>query len=694
MPRVYLFNIIDANNCGVFMCKAMLNLRISVLGIFVTFTILPGLGLDKDFLSILDKYCAKCHNEEKTKADLNLAALGKDINSPDHFERWRMVYEKIQFKEMPPEDAREIPEGLQKKLLSAMRNEFLAAQQPGKVNDQKLLLPEFGNYVDHEALFNSSSKVVIPATPSIWRLRPELYDSFANTVANRPQGLSQPFTLMPGYSFKDYSSPYYIDEPTTELLLKNAELLVENQISFKLDKNNVKKGKFKEFIAITDTDKPPFEEDINKAIQKEFQVALQRMPSTEELKKFGALWAEVKSKSDYITASKSMLMAILMQPEVLFRLELGNGPVDEHGRQRLSQVEIAKSVSFALGNRIENSLLQAAQKGQLKSTGDVETHIRKILKNKKFNASRLLNFFEEYFGYKRALDVFKDNPERGKHEPKILVADLELLIRDIVEQDRNVLYELLTTNKYYVNVKYDSKRKTYTRMYTKGIFETVYGLPADWKWTDDQPVTLPKEQRAGVLTHPAWLVAWSDNFHTDPIRRGKWIRTHLLGGTVPDVPITVEAQLPEDETLTLRERLHKATDNAQCRSCHSKMNDLGLPFEMYDHYGLFRKLEIDKAVKKNGLIKYSGDPQIEGHVDSPISLIYKLARSPKVEQVFIRHVFRYFLGRNETLGDALTLQNAYRAYKSNNGSYKELIISLLTSDSFLYRMKNSKGSQP
>jgi hypothetical protein len=59
---------------------------------------------------------------------------------------------------------------------------------------------------------------------------------------------------------------------------------------------------------------------------------------------------------------------------------------------------------------------------------------------------------------------------------------------------------------------------------------------------------MPKDQRMGVLTHPAWLVAHSGNFDNDPIRRGLWIRKHLLGGMVPDVPITVDAKLPDEPT--------------------------------------------------------------------------------------------------------------------------------------------------
>jgi len=56
-----------------------------------------------------------------------------------------------------------------------------------------------------------------------------------------------------------------------------------------------------------------------------------------------------------------------------------------------------------------------------------------------------------------------------------------------------------------------------------------------------------------------------------------------------------------------------------------------------------------------------------------------------VEQVFVRHAFRYWMGRNETINDAPTLQAAHQAYQDNGGSMKALIISLMTSDSFLYR---------
>ena len=61
-----------------------------------------------------------------------------------------------------------------------------------------------------------------------------------------------------------------------------------------------------------------------------------------------------------------------------------------------------------------------------------------------------------------------------------------------------------------------------------------------------------------------------------------------------------------------------------------------------------------------------------------------------VEQVFVRHVFRFWMGRNETINDAPVLRAAHRAYRDNGGSIKALLESLLTSDAFLYR-KGDRG---
>jgi hypothetical protein len=199
--------------------------------------------------------------------------------------------------------------------------------------------------------------------------------------------------------------------------------------------------------------------------------------------------------------------------------------------------------------------------------------------------------------------------------------------------------------------------------------------------------TAPDGQRLGILTHPSWLVSHSDAMDNHAIHRGRWIRERLLGGGIPDVPITVDAMLPDEPNSTLRQRM-RVTRESYCWTCHRKMDPLGLPFEMYNHAGLYRETELAQPVDTTGEILDSGDPALDGRVANAIEMIQKIAASERAEQVFVRHAFRFWMGRNETINDAPVLQKAHRAYKDSGGSMKTLLTSLLTSDAFLYRTRS------
>jgi hypothetical protein len=75
-------------------------------------------------------------------------------------------------------------------------------------------------------------------------------------------------------------------------------------------------------------------------------------------------------------------------------------------------------------------------------------------------------------------------------------------------------------------------------------------------------------------------------------------------------------------------------------------------------------------------------------------MLQRLVSSERVRQVFIRHVFRFFMGRNETPGDAPALQDADRAYVESGGSFKAVVVSLLSSESFLCRSIVAPAGRP
>ena len=134
------------------------------------------------------------------------------------------------------------------------------------------------------------------------------------------------------------------------------------------------------------------------------------------------------------------------------------------------------------------------------------------------------------------------------------------------------------------------------------------------------------------------------------------------------------------------------TRAAECWKCHEKMNPLGMPFESFDDFGRHRRnIEKLHAKKKTKPVDSSGklvgtmNDALDGDISDPIELMNRLAQSERVRQSFVRHAFRYFMGRNEMLTDASTLIAADEAYVKNGGSFKAMVISLLTSDSFLMR---------
>ena len=162
-------------------------------------------------------------------------------------------------------------------------------------------------------------------------------------------------------------------------------------------------------------------------------------------------------------------------------------------------------------------------------------------------------------------------------------------------------------------------------------------------WSVEMPLSLARSQRAGILTQPSWLIAHSTNEHNHAILRGKWIRERLLGGRIPDTPITVDAQHPDESDRTLRHRM-RVTREKYCWQCHQRMDPLGLPFQMFDHFGRFRDREKESLVDSSGEIISSGETDLDGTVTDAIHLIHRLAKSRRVEQVFVRHAFRYWMG--------------------------------------------------
>ncbi|MBL8794342.1 MAG: DUF1588 domain-containing protein [Planctomycetia bacterium] len=650
------------------------------------------------FKPFLTAHCVRCHGPEKQSGDFRVDDLTGD--PAKDADRLLAIREQIRAGLMPPgRETRPDPADVRAIIAwTTVRTGGLAGRQPGQ-----------GNLIPHELLFGKPAPTAAATPGRLWRLSPDGYLGFLSDLGKNKAlpGIVQPFTLEPERGIKDFAGLYTIDEPSTEILLRNAELIVEGQTA--------RQNGVREFVVLMDPASPPTRAQLEAAVAQQFKMALGRTPGADDVTRFLGLYERCLKVSDSPGAVKTMLQAVLLRTDAMFRSELGKG-TDAGGRRLLAPDELAAALSLALGDRREAGIMLAAQKGELATREQAAVHVRRLLDDPKFDKTRILKFFREYFDYANALTVFKDKPKTFVHEPRQLVADTDRLVLHIVAADKDVFRQLLTTEVSFVNYAVGKNKQTNQDEGKPGVvlnpnnnkgqqgIEETYGLD---RWPAEQPAKLPDNSRLGILMQPSWLVAYSTNFDNDPVRRGRWVRDRLLGGSVPELPIGVAAQVPNDPHRTFRERL-TVTRDARCWKCHSKMDELGLPFEQFDHFGRFRTTEtvLDlEATEKNvdkkgkslgpvtreavlntaGTIADSGDAKLDGPVKDPRAMIRKLADSERCRQVFVRHAFRFYLGRNETLADAKTLQDADRAYVESGGSFKALLVSLLTSDAFLYR---------
>lgn len=693
----------------------------------------PAKTDEKLVRAFLNTHCAGCHDGGSKSGEFELATLAQAGVAGRV--AYASVLERLRAGDMPPPSKKDRPEAAEAAGVMRWIEAKLDTPLPGKATYHAVKdRPVDGNRLPHAILFGGPRGPGVPPPPRLWRLSPSAYSKLIGEF--NMNGLQQPFGLVQEAGFRDFAALYAPDEGATGLLLSNAEQVVAAQVrghqlvnvldnpatakenlwpgeariktATPAEQEQLKKGvRVRQGNGVLAPLMHPAvkanKEELEKAIRQQYQLAIARQPSDKELASVVALYEDISKEGDYAIAGKTTLMAPLMTPEAILRFEVGLGAEVRPGVRMLSPREAAFAISLALSDKRDLGLLSAAAQGKLTTRQEVAEAVRRILEDSKQPTSRVLWFFREYFDYYRAPEVFKDPlpdylQRRGiGHNPQQYVADTDILILHILGQDRDVLKELLTTRASFRGHELFGPN-----------FPAFRHLP---------PIAAENRgkanpERIGILMQPSWQVAWSTNFHNDIVRRGRWVREHLLGGRVPDLPINVAAMIPDDPHRTLRER-QMVTREAACWKCHYRMDELGLPFEDVDHYGRPRSTEpvLDleaTALSKDrnakvyrgapldttGFIRHSGDPKLDGPVRDAPEMLHRLAESDRVRQVFIRHVFRYFLGRNETPGDALTLQEADKAYLESGGSFKALLVSLLSSESFLYRSVPAKGAGP
>jgi hypothetical protein len=520
------------------------------------------------------------------------------------------------------------------------------------------------NTLDAAKLFACPAPGRDASAPRIWRLSGTEYRNVLQTVASR-NGLPDPFSgANSDQSFANYASAFGMDGITAAQLLDGSDTIGRLMVE-RMQRPGA-------CLASTTLDAAC----VRGALGPLGASLFRRPLAADELARYADVVIREQAALGATVALQLGVESLLNSPYFVFRSELGVGAVDAYGRRKLSPYEIASALSLTISAKApDKTLLDAAAAGALTTPEQLRPHVLRLLEaelaiNPRGESSEprslFLRFFREWLQYERVFTVFKDPKEFAFHKAPYLFRDVVVWVTGVMRLRKGFLETLLTTNRYDIASPAGFTNKSYS------LEASVSG-----------PITLPPEQRAGYLTHPAWLTAFSEADRNDPIRRGKFIRETLLCQSVPKLTIDEIPPIPDMPGATLRERLKKHSESAACASCHALMDPIGFAFEVYDHTARYRTTEDGKPASGAGVLTGAGAQ--DGPFTGPRQLAEKLAASPVTGQCLTRNVFRFLLGRNESEADACTLAAAYDAYKQSQGDLVELMASILTSDTFIYR---------
>ena len=301
---------------------------------------------------------------------------------------------------MPPQDEPRPKPAAQRQLTDLIVTELARVGEQPTI-EFKRRSPTFGNYLDHDRLFDGSEHGPAYSPSRLWRLGPRAYDRVVDTLGPGIKNVStihQPFMIDETRGMiADFAAQQFADAATLQLLMMNCETIALYQttgITRRVrDEVHIERRTPPEFQLIIETTVEPTIGQIEAAIKIEFGLLLGRQPSAQERQRFVSLFQQAAATAGNIEALQTMLMAIMLKPEAIYRLEIGFGERQDDGRRKLSPYELAFAIGYSLTDdspdriRIADdpdaerdsertvssrSLLELAESGELSTPADIQ----------------------------------------------------------------------------------------------------------------------------------------------------------------------------------------------------------------------------------------------------------------------------------------------------------------------------------
>lgn len=594
----------------------------------------PEEEFSKEIRPIMKKFCYECHNSEKLKGDLNLAAfetLDQVIAVP---EIWVTALERVQAFEMPPKGKKEMEFNEHTKLMRFFRG----LPQPQQTDCNQLASDRSANFYRGYVMSRRLNRA-----------------EYINTVRDLLGVKVEIEDLLPadgggGEGFDTTGNALFTSTIHIESYMTAADVVLEAALPEKTRNLSPeqKAARLKLLLGDDSPKKSSAREHARKVVAQFARRAFRRPVTEEEIDRSMAMFDRAWTRGDsFAPAIRLALKSVMVSPNFLF---LAEPEPQERGVAQLGAVPLASKLSFFLWSTMPDAeLLRLAENGDLLNTNIYQAQIRRMLADPKAAALGerfAMQWLEiERLGTEVSPDA-KKFPEFDAQLKEAMRKEVASTFNHVIRNDRSLL-ELLDSNYAFVNER----------------LAALYGVQGV-KGAEFQKVALSSKSRGGVIGMAAVHALTSFPTRTSPVLRGRWVLEALLGEKVPppppDVP-ALEESAKDKHHLSLREQLAQHRLKAECAACHDKMDPLGFGMENFDNLGRWRDDDRGMAIDSKGTL-----PNGESFTGPEGLKKILMERKDQVMKHLARKMTGYAFGRELNKFDECVVDNALAAMKAND----------------------------
>ncbi len=397
--------------------------------------------------------------------------------------------------------------------------------------------------------------------------------------------------------------------------------------------------------------------------------AYRRASTDDDVQTLLAFYKQGRANGNFDNGIRTALERVLVSPDFLFRIEVAPAGVAPGTVYRISDIELASRLSFAMWGSIpDDTLLDLAIRDRLHEPAVLEQQVTRMFADTRTRTALVQNFFSDWL---QTRNVWLLNPDSTKFPwfddnlRTAFVMETELFLDAQLKDDRSIL-DLLTSDETFLN-------EQLARHY--GITD-VYG-------SHFRRVKLTDANRFGLLGKASVLATTSYTTRTSPTIRGKWLLENILAAPMPAPPPNVPALESSNQSgkpLPVREMLEMHRKNPICASCHARMDPLGLSLENFDAIGQWRATDAGRAIDASGVL-------LDGtKVDGPKALREALvAQKTQFAKAVTEKLLTYSLGRGLEYYDAPAVRGIQRAAAANGNRWSALMLAIVKSTPFQMR---------